>query len=126
LLNLNIICFADDTLALIKEKSGELLFNLGNTSVNNDNNGMAINLNKTNFIKFSIYKNKINSIKNYKLFFHKTNCKQIFVCDCDEIKELSSIKYLIILLFIMYNLLFCELLDSYSKIETTHASSASS
>lgn len=53
---------------------------------------MAVNLNKSNFIKFYIYNNKINSIKNYKLFFHKNNCKEILDCDCAEIKELFKYK----------------------------------
>lgn len=66
----------------MKRKINELLFNLGNTSIKLikewfDNNGISIYLNKCNFLKFNIYNNKINSTKNYKLFFHNANCSDV-------------------------------------------------
>lgn len=76
--------------SIIKRKLiHDLLFNLGNTLIKLikvwfDNNGIVIYLNKSNFLKFNIYN---NSTKNYPLFFHNDNCKQISDCDSAEIKK---------------------------------------
>jgi len=55
---------------------------------------MALNFNKSNFLKFYIYLNNNNNIKNYKSSFYNNNCKQINDCNCTEIKEFRRIKYL--------------------------------
>jgi len=56
---------------------------------------MALNLSKSNFLKFNIYNKSDNSIMNCKLTIHDNLlCQKLGACNCTEIKELSQIKYL--------------------------------
>ncbi|KAE9536955.1 hypothetical protein AGLY_006762 [Aphis glycines] len=96
-----IICFADDTVILLKSPCINNLYKMAEESfiiVKNwlDNNSLEINSVKTNYIHFGIQ--KAIDLNNYKIIAHTNSClfnnNKNNICKCRELNRVNSIKYL--------------------------------
>lgn len=96
-----LICFADDTVILVKNNNINDLYKIAENSfatVKNwmDNNSLSINMEKTKFIHFRI-KNTFLT-EDLKITVHSSNClvnnNPTNICNCVSLDRVSSIKYL--------------------------------
>ena len=90
-----IISYADDTSLVLYESSWRELENAANLAVNDinkwlRNNGLTINVEKTNYILFCNH-NNTKPIK-FKVIIHDDD--QCLDCDCKSITSINSTKYL--------------------------------
>jgi len=97
-LNAKIINFADDTLILVSGASNNIvniLATLALETINNwfVNNLLELNIKKSKYMFFEIYKNK--SLIYNPLVLHNSNCnRSLDSCKCDKLEHIESIKYL--------------------------------
>lgn len=96
----NIVCFADDTVILLNEKSIDELYTKANQvfdTINSwfNNNFLELNLTKSKYIVFNLQ--NTNSNNENKLCLHTTLClinKYNNCNNCLNIEKVDSIKYL--------------------------------
>src|SRR5690606_25260413 len=94
-----IISFADDTSITIVAKDIGELTHKANLIINEVYNwlcssSLALNIGKTKFIFFSLYKNREYDTVNIKLKIHDISCGNSITCTCDCVEQVKYIKYL--------------------------------
>lgn len=91
-----IFSYADDTAIVFSNSSWESVYNIAETGLSTvyawlKNNRLTLNVNKTNYICFSINK-RTEPSNDYTLKIHQ--CNHTEHCDCDAITRVTSTKYL--------------------------------
>lgn len=97
----NVYSFADDTVVIFTGCCWEHVFkkaNIGLTSIKKwlDFNLLALNIDKTTFIPFSLNKTGLPTVENnYNLKIHSKNCANIYNnCNCPKLRPSTHVKYL--------------------------------
>jgi len=97
----NLICFADDTVILVKNHNINDLYKIAKNSfakIKNwmDNNSLSINMEKTKYINFGIRNTSLSV--DHKITVHLHNClnniNATIICDCVTLNRVTSLKYL--------------------------------
>lgn len=97
----DIYSYADDTVVIFSGLTWESAYENANTGIDLikkwlDSNLMSLNINKTSLVPFSLTVSglkQLKSIDHLKLTIHNSNCSNQ-MCQCPSLKEVSSVKYL--------------------------------
>jgi hypothetical protein len=103
-LNADILCYADDTVVLVKNKYYNELLKEANICLDLiknwcDNNNLQFNLGKSKYVIFNIFNCTSTSYSSIsELCIHSYNCKYLNLpCNCVPLERVYNIKYLGIL-----------------------------